>query len=102
MSNLRIRYDLPAFRADGRPLPASEIAYVAVSISADNGTTFAEVARVAPPTREYLQTDLDPGLWFFRFVVVDTLGQSSAPVTASFDILPAAPGPVSNVVITRE
>lgn len=99
--NLRLRYDLPTTRADGRELLVGQIRHVVVLLSAD-GVNFAEVARVAPPAREYLQTDLDPGLWTFRLMVEDTLGQFSVPVDVSYTIRPVIPGPVLNPVITEE
>ena len=97
MANVRLSYTLPSARTDGKALPISEIRHVSVFLSADNGANFAKVADVPPSQNEYIQTDLEAGLWVFRLIVEDILGQKSSAVDKSVSIIPAVPNPVSNV-----
>ena len=97
MANVRLTYNLPVARVDGKALPLSEIKHVEVFISADGGANFGKLRDVLPPATEYVQTELEAGLWVFRLIVVDTLDQRSAAVDVSVTIVPALPNPVSNV-----
>ena len=102
MANVRIRYDLPTARVDGKALPIDQIAGVRVLISADGGTNFGLLNVVPPSQNEYLQTELEAGTWVFRLEVEDTNGQRSAPVDLQAVIVPALPNPVSNATATVE
>jgi hypothetical protein len=77
--NVTIRWTLPTKRTGGGDLPPEEIEHVICEMSADGGANYNEIGRVPPSDpQEITQTELDPGDWHFRFVLKDTLGQSSA------------------------
>lgn len=71
MSNVRVTWTLPTKRVNGKALPASEIAQSIVSLSADGGAHFGELTRIDAPGHSFLQTELEPGTYVFRVVVVD-------------------------------
>jgi len=91
VANVKVTYQLPTTRKSGRPLDPADIRHVRIELSADGGANFAPVAQVVPPTLEYTQTELEPGAWVFRAVVVDTAGRESDPVSGSIDIADETP-----------
>lgn len=97
MANVRLTYNLPVSRVNGRPLSLNDIRHVSVYLSADNGANFSKLADVPPSSSEFTQTELEDGNWVFRLVVEDTKGQKSVAVDKAVIILPALPNPVSNV-----
>ncbi len=91
MANVRITYQLPDTRQSGRPLPVSEISGVEIAQSADGGATFGVIDVLPPTTLETVVTELEPGEWFFRGVVVDTAGKRSAPKFGSIVVPDTTP-----------
>jgi hypothetical protein len=97
MANVRLTYNLPVSRVNGRPLSLNDIRHVSVYLSADSGANFSKLADVPPSLTEFTQSELEDGNWVFRLIVEDTLGQRSVPVDKAVVILPALPNPVSTV-----
>lgn len=95
--NAVVSWDLPASRESGNPLPQSDIAHVAVSLSADQGANFGFLENVSPPDVDHLIPDLEDGDWIVRLTVVDIEGVAGVEVDTSFVIDTSAPGPVTNV-----
>jgi len=92
----------PTVLADGSPLPAGDLAFISVEMSADQGATFTPVAHVAPGVQSFTQTNLVPGTYQFRLIAIDTQTPplSSTPVIltqtiAAPPVVLAAPGPVT-------
>lgn len=79
MSNVRVTWTLPTKRVNGKALPVSDIAQTIVSLSADGGTNFGELTRIAAPGHSFLQTELEPGTYVFRVVVLDKSSLISDP-----------------------
>jgi hypothetical protein len=92
MSNARLAWVLPTDRVQGEALPEAQIDFVEISMSADGGANYSGLAQVPPPTLEHLVSDLNPGTYMFRGVVVDKDGRRSddADVTASILSAPSA------------
>ena len=64
------------------------------------GNSFAVLGNVPPAGAQRLVSNLAPGDWEFRLVVVDTDGLRSAPVdTAPFSVVNDDPSGVTNVVV---
>jgi len=100
VANVRVTFDYPTTRKSGRPLSPSDIQHVRLMLSADGGASYATVATLPPPTREYTQTELEPGSWGFRAVCVDTAGRESDPTDGSISIADeTAPGAVLNLTL---
>lgn len=81
------------------------IAYVDIQFSADNGANFTSLKHAAPTETSFTQTELDPGDYIFRLIVIDTQtpAKSSSPVDAPFNVpVPVldAPSPVINVSVS--
>lgn len=107
MSNVRVRWNLPTARVDGRPLPVAEIASTLVFIKVQGAPDFALLAEVLAPGVELVQTELEPGDYAFRVVVVDTQvpPKASAPVEATVNIpvpVLANPNPAGGLTLTVE
>jgi len=102
--NVTITWALPAARQGGAALTPAELDYTLVEISADAGTNWTELARVAPtdPQQVFLP-NLEVGGWQVRIRVMDLLGQLGAPHVELFDVIDDSPaGPVTNVLVTQE
>ena len=100
MRNAIVSYDLPTTRQSGLPLDPADIAGVEVSLSADGGANFAVLDTVAPPATSLEQTELEPGDYMFRLIVIDTNGRRGNPVDEPFAIPDdTAPGEVTNVQV---
>lgn len=80
--NITLQWALPVTRESGKPLAVTDIQYVEVSVSADDGASWAPIGAFPPSVLSTQVTDLDFGTWKFRGVVVDTKGRSSAPLEA--------------------
>lgn len=93
MANVKVVWALPTVRVSGGPLDISEIAGVELAISGDAGHNFTVTDPPFPTSvTETVFTDLEPGGWLFRGVVIDTAGRRSNPVIAAITIEP----PVDN------
>lgn len=98
--NVRFNYVLPTTREDGSPLAVSDIAYVDVQLNA--GAGFATVEHNPATLTSVTLTELEPGTYTARFVVVDRQDspKSSVPADISVgvpvDVL-AAPNAVTDV-----
>lgn len=102
MSNVRVTWKLPTTRVNGKPLLATDIVSTIVSLSADSGAHFAELARVPAPVVTFLQTELEPGTYVFRLSVVDKGGLLSAGVDGTVTIAQVAPSTVTDVTVVVE
>ena len=91
MANVRLRWTLPTTRSQGGPLPVSEIQSVEIAVSADGGTTFQVSDVFMPSVLETLFTEVDFGLWTYRCVVIDSLGQRSVERFATADVKDTSP-----------
>lgn len=91
MANVKVMWTLPVVRQSGKPLPAGDIASVEIAQSADGGANFGVIDVVPPNVLELVVTDLEPGDWFFRGVVVDTAGRRSNAVIRSIAIADNTP-----------
>jgi hypothetical protein len=91
MAGLRLTWDLPNRRDDGRALAPSEIAFVQVLMSADGGENFVELNRVETVTFLAIN-DLEPGTYDFRLIVVDKQAQPKS--SAAADIEGTVPVPI--------
>jgi hypothetical protein len=100
MAAARIRWALPTTRVGGRPLAASAIRHVIVSLSANNGVNFTVLGNIPPSQLELTQTEIEPGDYIVRHVVVDTSGRESTPVDTRFNVAENPPGVVTNVSVT--
>lgn len=102
--NVTVAWTLPTTRTGGGPLPPEEIAHVRASLSADGGATFTPLANVAPADpQQVFVPDMEIGQWHFQLIVVDTLGQDSAPHLEVVDVIDdSPPGPVTGVTVTQE
>ena len=97
--DVTVRWVLPTKRTGGGDLPPEEVAEVICDLSLDGGANYTEIGRV-PPTdpQEITQTELDPGNAHFRFVLKDTLGQSSAAAHHVHNVTDDSPPlPVENI-----
>lgn len=81
--NVTLNWALPTTRESGKPLLVSDIAHVAIEVSADAGANWALVGTFGPELLSTVLTDLDFGTWTFRGVVVDTKGRTSNPLLAT-------------------
>jgi hypothetical protein len=77
MANVRLNWSLPTTRESGKPLNPADIAGVEIAVSADAGQNYVVSDVVTPATLETLFTDMEPGTWMFRGVVVDVAGKRS-------------------------
>ena len=72
MGNVALTWSRPTKRIDGTPLGEAEVAAYRVGLSADGGANFVQVGATTSPDRAFTQTELEPGLYVFRVVAVDT------------------------------
>lgn len=99
-----ITWSDPTERADGTPLAASEIAFIEVFQSSDNGNSYASIGHAAAGQQSFTTDDLPAGgTYLFKLETDDT--QTPAAVSAdssvvSVSVAPpalAAPNAPSNV-----
>lgn len=90
MPNVTLVWTLPNKRESGRPLNPADIMGVEIAASVDN-TTFTVMEVLPPTSTEVTLTELEPGDWFFRGVVVDKDGRRSAPVTITQTVPDTSP-----------
>lgn len=103
MANVRVNWVLPTKRVGGKALAASAIAYTSVQM-AIGSLPFTEVAKVTAPAATFLQTELEPGTYKFRVVIVDkqTPAESSAPTDSSISLRDAAPEAATALTVVVE
>lgn len=106
MSNARLTWTWPTNRVLGEPLPLAQIQYLEISMSADAGSNFSGLAQVEPidgePTAEHVVTDLAPGTYMFRGVVVDTEARTSSVEEITSEPILSDPNPVADFTVTIE
>jgi hypothetical protein len=85
MADVNVNWVLPTTRTSGKPLNPADVAAMelALSIDGNNFTPFDSYTRDILSTKV---TELEPGEWFFRGVVVDTLNRRSVPRVSSLVI----------------
>ena len=102
MQDVRLRWTWPTSRG-GKPLPLTDIAHARIEISADGGVNYGQLAQVpaTAPTASFIQTELEPGTWFFRVTVVDTQTPpaESPPAVASITLRYPAPDGIADLTI---
>jgi hypothetical protein len=93
MANVKVSWTLPTVRESGKPLAVSDIKEVRLFLSADGGANYGELSSYPPSVLETVVTELEPGEWFFRGVVIDTKDRAGAPDTKGIVIEdPTPPG----------
>jgi hypothetical protein len=92
MKNADISWVLPTTRTSGGPLDPLEIDRVELAISGDGGSNYSifHTSSVSDPTSTTL-TDIDPGSYLIRGVVIDVNGISSAGRVVAFDVADESP-----------
>ena len=83
MANVKVTWVLPVTRESGKPLSVADIAGVEIQLSANGGQNYATLDSYPPNVLEMIQTDLEPGEWFFRGIVHDKDGKASEPLAKS-------------------
>lgn len=91
MSNVRVSWALPTLRKSGKPLDPTTIKAVEIAISADGGQSFTVTDVMPPNILEADFTELEPGDWRWRAVVVDTTDRRSDPAFAGVVIPDESP-----------
>lgn len=92
MANVKLEWTLPTTRfPSGRPLAVADIAAVEIAQGVD-GSSYGVIDVLLPTQLSTVVTDLEPGEWFFRGVVIDKGGKRSAPKTGSI-VVPDESGP---------
>ena len=98
--NVNVSWVFPTTRESGKPLNPADIKAMELSISVDsvNWTVFDTYVATVTSTRV---TELEPGKWFFRGIVVDTTNKRSAPLVSSV-VVPdeTAPSALESLTIT--
>ena len=102
MNNALVKWTLPTVRQGGGTLRPSDIDKTEVSISGDAGGNFALFANVSPAgPQQAIISDLDPGDYIFRIVVVDVTGQKGTATDLSGTVADdSAPGAVTDASVT--
>jgi hypothetical protein len=91
MANVKVSWVLPTTRESGKPLAVTDIDSVQIEQSADGGANYVVIDVLPPTVLETTVTDLEPGDWFFRGIVLDKAGRPSKPVTGSISIADNTP-----------
>jgi hypothetical protein len=102
MATATLSWTLPMTRDNGVVLDIGEIAFTAISMSADAGASFGPESNVLPTDPQTFVVDgLVVGEYLFRAVVVDTAGRRSFPAEVVGSVL-APPAAIADftVVIT--
>ncbi len=102
MNNALVKWTLPTTRQGGGALPVEDIDTTQVSVSGDAGGNFALFANV-PPTgpQQAVLSDMDPGDYIFRIVVVDDAGQPGTATHLAGTVADdSAPGAVTGATVT--
>lgn len=100
MANVKVSWTLPTVRESGKPLAIGDIKAVLLSLSADGGANYGQLDSFPPSVLETVVTELEPGEWFFRGVVVDTKDRVGAPDTKSIVIEDQTPPGVLALSLT--
>lgn len=96
MANVKVTWALPVARESVRPLAPADIHHVRLEISADGGANYGVFWTFGASILEATVTDLEPGEWWFRGIVVDTASRQSQPVSSSITIADTTPpGPLT-------
>lgn len=96
MANVKVTWVLPTVRESGKPLAVEDIKHVLIEASADAGANYGLLDKFLPDVLETVVTELEPGEWFFKGVVVDTKDREGKPTVDSIvieDLSP--PGPLA-------
>ncbi len=101
--DVTVTWDLPTTRTGGGELQPEDVLETRPEMSADGGSNFTSLPPVPPNVPQEVNVpDLEPGNWHFRFVLVDTLGQESAPASHIVTVLDESPpNPVENIQSTQ-
>lgn len=99
MANVTVTFQYPAVRGSGRPFDPATVDRVDIELSADGGANYTVVGTCPRGTMSFVQTELEPGVWFFRGRVFDTNGRAGPYSTASVDTDDTAPGALGNFVV---
>lgn len=103
MSNVLVKWQLPTTRESGRPINPADIAHVDLQMSADGGDQYVSVGTFGPDVLETTVTELEPGAWWFRGIVVDKAGKASSPRAASIAIADdTAPGALLDLTLALQ
>jgi len=95
MTTLNVTWTNPTPASNQAPLAGVKV-YLAVQAATP---IFSLITTVAAPGASFTQTEIDPGSYIIRLVVVDTQQQSGLPVDTPFSVAFASPGQVTNVVV---
>lgn len=103
--NVNLTWKDPQTRNDGSPLGAAEIARIDVFVAVTGATNFAKLGDVAAGVQAFTQTDLPPGSYDFKLVVVDNQpdpkSSPGAVITVEIPEPPkAAPADVTDIAFT--
>lgn len=105
MANARLTWTWPTQRELGEVLDQSDILHLEINMSADGGANFSGLAQVPPvageSTVEHVVSDLNPGTYIFRAVVVDTDNRRSGVAEAGDSIL-SPPEALADFTVTIE
>jgi hypothetical protein len=85
MADVNVNWVLPTTRTSGKPLNPADIAAMELALSID-GTNFTPFDSYTRDILSTVVTELEPGDWYFRGVVVDTLNRRSLPRVSSINI----------------
>lgn len=100
MTTATIAWVLPTTRTDGSTLDPSEIAGIQVW-DAVNGAAAAQIGVTNGPATSFVTGALAGGSHVVTMIVVDTVGDDSAPSTPVTGTVPyAPPSPVTGVTFT--
>jgi hypothetical protein len=100
MSTATLSWVLPTTRTDGSALAPADIQGIEV-FDAVNGAAAVQIGEAAGAVTSFTTPALAGGTHVFTLIVVDTVGDASAPsAPVSLSVPLAAPNPVTNVTAT--
>jgi hypothetical protein len=100
MATATLNWTLPTTRDNGVSLTIDEIKHVAVSMSADGGSTFGPESFVLPnEPQTFVVSNLVVGEYLFRVVVEDTAGRRSFPAEVVGNVL-APPAAIADLTVS--
>ena len=100
--NVKVTWELPTERENGRPLPLNEIAGTDVSFRVVGSPEWTPIPPRVGPTdpQEKTVADVDPGEWEFSCIVVDVKGNVSTAEVRTASVPFSNPNPVANMTVT--